>query len=43
MLELEAELQVYNQLKTRVEESTFKKDLQRNLQVREPFLDLQAP
>uniref|UniRef100_A0A8C7YI34 Coiled-coil domain-containing protein 69 n=1 Tax=Oryzias sinensis TaxID=183150 RepID=A0A8C7YI34_9TELE len=30
--ELEAELQVYNELKTRVEESTFKKDLQRNLQ-----------
>ncbi|XP_023815189.1 coiled-coil domain-containing protein 69 [Oryzias latipes] len=34
VLELEAELQVYNQLKTRVEESTFKKDLQRNLQER---------
>lgn len=31
--ELTAELQVYNELKRRVEESTFKKDLQRNIQV----------
>ncbi|XP_039899059.1 coiled-coil domain-containing protein 69 isoform X3 [Simochromis diagramma] len=30
--ELKAELQVYNELKRRVEESTFKKDLQRNIQ-----------
>ncbi|KAM3866934.1 coiled-coil domain-containing protein 69-like [Diretmus argenteus] len=30
--ELTAELQVYNELKRRVEESTFKKDLQRNIQ-----------
>ncbi|XP_030594466.1 coiled-coil domain-containing protein 69 isoform X1 [Archocentrus centrarchus] len=30
--ELMAELQVYNELKRRVEESTFKKDLQRNIQ-----------
>ncbi|XP_044060423.1 coiled-coil domain-containing protein 69 [Siniperca chuatsi] len=30
--ELNAELQVYNELKRRVEESTFKKDLQRNIQ-----------
>ncbi|XP_067454303.1 coiled-coil domain-containing protein 69 [Thunnus thynnus] len=30
--ELSAELQVYNELKRRVEESTFKKDLQRNIQ-----------
>lgn len=29
-----AELQVYNQLRKRVQESTFKKDLQRNIQVR---------
>lgn len=41
MLELEAELQVYNRLKARVEESTFKKDLQRNIQVRELLLDLE--
>ncbi|XP_024119835.2 coiled-coil domain-containing protein 69, partial [Oryzias melastigma] len=34
VLELEAELQVYNRLKARVEESTFKKDLQRNIQER---------
>lgn len=33
MEELKAELQVYNELKRRVEESTFKKDLQRNIQV----------
>lgn len=31
--ELKAELQVYNELKRRVEESMFKKDLQRNIQV----------
>ncbi len=31
--ELTADLQVYNELKRRVEESTFKKDLQRNIQV----------
>lgn len=30
--ELSADLQVYNELKRRVEESTFKKDLQRNIQ-----------
>ncbi|KAI3351548.1 hypothetical protein L3Q82_020231 [Scortum barcoo] len=30
--ELTADLQVYNELKRRVEESTFKKDLQRNIQ-----------
>ncbi|MEQ2196120.1 hypothetical protein XENOCAPTIV_024436, partial [Xenoophorus captivus] len=31
--QLTAELQVYNELKRRVEQSTFKKDLQRNIQV----------
>ncbi|XP_047441933.1 coiled-coil domain-containing protein 69 isoform X1 [Mugil cephalus] len=30
--QLKAELQIYNELKRRVEESTFKKDLQRNIQ-----------
>lgn len=34
--QLSAELQNYNQLKTRVQESTFKKDLQRNIQVLPP-------
>lgn len=31
--QLTSELQVYNELKRRVQESTFKKDLQRNIQV----------
>lgn len=31
--ELTSDLQFYNQLKRRVESSTFKKDLQKNLQV----------
>lgn len=35
MEELTSDLQVYNELKMRVEESTFKKDLQRNIQVSE--------
>lgn len=33
---LSAELRDYDQLRTRVQESTFKKDLQRNLQVLPP-------
>lgn len=39
--QLSAELQDYNRLKRRVWESTFKKDLQRNIQVAPPAGQIQ--